>query len=467
MAANGILPFATGTGANALDDLSYAEADFLQQGFQRGELPSLWLNKVLRQSTAVASGFGQFTADYSGLAFNDSLSPLAMRDNFRLALAASLDGARMGVDTSTQANQITFPLVPLPTSLNKLVVWFKPINTNTGPTTAQIAGGTFPALPVKRSDGADVVSGDLPANVWRGAICDGSRFTLLALTKSEIQAIIAAAGSGSSGNAVTGPITGFVPAGMTGTATSAAMTVGAGACADSTGVAAQKQASALNWSVTNGNAANGFQGGTTLPNSATIHMFYIWGANGGAAFASTSLTPTIPSGYAYYRRIFSFTTTSGGAPNPISAVETAGGGLTCFLATPVLDVNGLLIPYTTRGLFATSAPAGISVEWLGNGFTQSQNNTNPNPSWVANLTSPLEPDTSVATSLSGSISGVAAGNPIPDTYASTGGGRPADFPKRRIFTDTSGQLGIRGSAATSSNMALYLSTYGWGDGRRA
>lgn len=204
MATNYILPFAVGSGANVPSDADWAISDVLAQGFQQGRAASKKYNKAFRQSTAVASGFGQFTADYSAIDFTDSLSPQTMRDNFRVALASALDGSRMGVDTSSVVNQITFTLTPLPPTLSgNRVIWFKPNLTNTGPATATIlkSDGTpaFSTLNVKRQDGVDPQSGDLVGGVWYAATCDGATLKLLVMAKSQINALIAAAGGGGGG----------------------------------------------------------------------------------------------------------------------------------------------------------------------------------------------------------------------------------------------------------------------------
>lgn len=187
MASNFILPFAAGAGSNVLSDAGYAASAQIAQGFQTGRAPSIVYNKALLQSTAVASGFGQFTADWSAIDFKDNLSPQNMRDNFRLALAAALDGTRMGVDTSSTANQINITLTPAPTTLNGLkTIWIKPAVTNTGPTNVLIAG--FSNLPVKRGNGNDPASGDLVAGTWYPAVCDGTKFQILIPLSSDIAA---------------------------------------------------------------------------------------------------------------------------------------------------------------------------------------------------------------------------------------------------------------------------------------
>jgi hypothetical protein len=100
-------------------------------------------------------------------------------------------------------------------------------------------------------------------------------------------------------------IAGCLPTAISGTHTTAAVTISSGQATDSTN-AAYITCAGYSWAVSNGNAINGYAGGTTLPNSSTIHFFICNGASGTGSFASTSLTPTFPTGYnTYTRRVFS------------------------------------------------------------------------------------------------------------------------------------------------------------------
>ena len=167
------------------------------------------------------------------------------------------------------------------------------------------------------------------------------------------------------GIAFPGSITGLLPSSMAGGSGTATMTVGVGSAADSTGVAILTLASPSSWAVANGNAANGYQGGATLPNSNTIHMFICKGSSGVCTFAAPTLSPTPPSGYnTYYRRIFSFYTNSGGSPTPFVAREIHGGSFYAILSTAVLDMNGVVVP-TSRTAYTFSVPTGLQMQWVG------------------------------------------------------------------------------------------------------
>ena len=152
---------------------------------------------------------------------------------------------------------------------------------------------------------------------------------------------------------------------ISGTNTTAAVTISAGQAADSTGVK-YLNGPGHSWSVANGNAANGYQGGTTLPNGTTILFFECWGASGYCSFASTSLTPTLPTGYnTYYRRVFSLLTNSSGALPAVAPTEVYGGSMPVWLPAQITDINAATPTTATRTLYTLSVPTGIKVQVLG------------------------------------------------------------------------------------------------------
>lgn len=159
-----------------------------------------------------------------------------------------------------------------------------------------------------------------------------------------------------------GSIFGCLPSAVAGTSTTASVSVGSGQATDSANTVYITSAG-YSWSVTNGNAINGYQGGTTLPNSSTIHFFVCSGTSGTGSFASTSLTPTLPAGYTTaYRRVFSIPTTAAGALLSIqNNTELAGGSLICWLVTQILDVNVSNLG-TSRTAYSLTVPTGIKVQ---------------------------------------------------------------------------------------------------------
>lgn len=168
--------------------------------------------------------------------------------------------------------------------------------------------------------------------------------------------------SAASGGVAYNSIAGFLPSGITGNSTTGALTVSAGQAANSLNTVYIAKASTTSWAVSNGNAINGYSGGTTLPNSATIHFFICTGASGIGVFASNSLSPTFPTGYTIAtRRIFSLNTNSGGVLYPGAALETDGGSMLFWLTTPLLDLSGVT-PATAGTSYTLTVPSGIKVE---------------------------------------------------------------------------------------------------------
>lgn len=233
-------------------------------------------------------------------------------------------------------------------------------------------------------------------------------------------------------------IAGFLPSSIAGNSTTASLSISAGQATDSTN-ASIFAGGTFSWAASNGNAANGYQGGTTLPNSSTIH-FYAMATNAdttwSTSFASTSLTPTLPGSYTKYRRLFSLQTTGAGAPIPYATIEINGGGTIHYLTTQVLDVNTSIT--TTASLQTLSVPTGIKVAPLGRATITSVNLL---------ITSPDETDV-----LPTSTSGV----PLSEFNSS------GSFGMVPRTTNTSGQLRFR---ATGTGTAQFT-TSGWVDFRR-
>lgn len=327
---------------------------------------------------------------------------------------------------------------------------------------ASLAGGTFTGpitlpntglkiLDTNASHTLGIVPGsDLTANrtltVTTG---DSSRAVTLS---GDFTVTAAASVSGNNFGAIYSSISGFLPlssSAITGNSTTAAVTIPAGQATDST-LALTMIGAGFSWLVSNGNAANGYSGGTTLPNSSTIHFFVIatpTDTTWTASFASTSLTPTLPGAYVggRYRRVFSLNTTGAGALIPGSSVEVFGGAQAFYLTTEVLDVNVSNLG-TSRTLYPLTVPSGIKVE----PFFRIAGTTNPS---AILLTSPEQSDVAP---------GTASTVPLQDAWNDTG----QLFGRARngfIVTDTSGRIGARSSTAST---VFYLVTFGWCDFRR-
>jgi hypothetical protein len=248
-------------------------------------------------------------------------------------------------------------------------------------------------------------------------------------------------------------ISGLLPTSIaSSSSTSCTMTITAGQAADSTN-STMLSGGSFAWSLANGNAINGYQGGTTLPNSSTIHFFMCKGSSGTASFASTSLTPTLPAGYnTYYRRIFSLFTSSAGTllgsvGSGGTAIETEGGAMTFFVTTQPQDVNVTTLG-TARTQFGLSVPTGIKVSPLCRASIANGN--------CVILTSGDETDVAP-----GSDSSITA---TPGFDLNGAGLADPMFFQVPLITNTSGQIGAR-AGTTSSHFAVY--TRGWVDFRRS
>lgn len=238
-------------------------------------------------------------------------------------------------------------------------------------------------------------------------------------------------------------VAGFVPSSIAGTSTTASLTISAGQATDSTNSKCLT-GSTFSWAVSNGNAANGYEGGTTLPNSSTIHFYVIALATDTtwtASFASTSVTPTLPGSYTLYRRVFSILTDGSGNLLACAFSEVMGGAILALKGTTALDVSVSNLG-ATAVLYALAIPSGIKVQPLFRaiGSTVSSDIL---------ITSPYSPDEAVS-------SGAA---PLVDTRATSDGLFSSQF----TLSNTSAQIRARaGDAGTS----LRLSVYGWIDFRR-
>lgn len=245
-------------------------------------------------------------------------------------------------------------------------------------------------------------------------------------------------------------IAGLLPSAQSfSSSTVASLTVTAGQAADSTN-SIMLSGGSFAWNITNGNALNGYQGGTTLPNSSTIHFFLIGVAGLGTAagvFASTSLTPTIPGGYTLYRRIFSLNTNSSGVLLSGGATEIEGGALLYYLSTQVLDISVTTGTSASRTLYTLTVPSGIIVRPLYRATGTSATYTT--------LTSGGENDMVVAANLTAA--------PLPDMQEAVAADS-AIAPRNYLTTNTSGQIGARSSSGTTN--VLNFNTSGFIDFRR-
>lgn len=240
-------------------------------------------------------------------------------------------------------------------------------------------------------------------------------------------------------------ISGFIPVISNVGATTAAISVSSGQASDSTNASLITNPASASWAVSNGNALNGYQGGTTLPNSTTIHFFAIIDADGEnpGIFASASLAPTLPASHTggKYRRVFSIKTTGAGALIPYTATETSGGGMLANLTTQVLDMNSNAT--TTAALITLSSlPTGVKL------LARLRAISNTNSYNGCLVTSPDETDVAPTVSGSGGYNGTAPGF----DFASTSVAQGVMNMIKDVLTDTSARVRIRATGTINVQM---------------
>lgn len=348
-----------------------------------------------------------------------------------------------GTDTgaaNAYALTTTSPITPA-AYFTGMIVAFLAVHANTGPSTIAIA--SLGAKSLVNNNGAALAAAAVAAGQPIFAVYNGTAFVSI----SQLQTgSIPFPGL---------PINGLATSNITGSSTTASMTVGSGGCSNNLGTQSILSNSNINWAVSNGNAANGYQGGTTLPSSASLYMYLIWGASGIATFVSGAInTPTLPSGYSYFRLIFPFTTDSSGNPIPFSSYEGAGGSLICSYATVVVEPTVFPVPAANRILVNVTVPLGLQLEWRGRGATAQLGGT---PGENTLITSPGDPDTPATAT---------GTNSFGDMFATSSGGGLAIFGKAVVVTNTAGQVGARVSGVASVGTSLYLFTQGFTYNRR-
>lgn len=217
--------------------------------------------------------------------------------------------------------------------------------------------------------------------------------------------------------------------------------VAAGSCADSTGaklitVAATKT---VDFTTTGANALDT----GAIASSTWYHIFAIMKADGtvGVLGSTSPSSPTLPSGYTYFRRIGSAMTD--GSSHFLSFTQV---GDTFYLATQILDVNAGTFS-ATASLVTLTTPLGVKCEPLIRAASSAK---------IGIFTSPDETD--VAPSAAGLTWGAAPGW---DLNGSTSVNFASAF-TGRLLTNTSSQIRVRGTAASAE---LQIVTRGWVDTR--
>jgi hypothetical protein len=234
-------------------------------------------------------------------------------------------------------------------------------------------------------------------------------------------------------------ITGCLPTAISGTHTTAAITVSAGIATDSTNLI-NIICAGYSWAAANGNAANGTDAASsTLGNSSTYHMYLCMGASGVCTYASASLSPTPPVGYQLYlKRIFSFLTNGSGSPINMTCIEAEGGSYYAYYAAEIADASSATVT-STRSAVTVSTPLGIRTQYLG----RVSNSSSTVPIVISSLD---EPATSAST--------------VNDVESSSG---LSGWIQPFVTTNTSSQIG---AISVSSISTLGAVTRGFKDWRR-
>jgi hypothetical protein len=217
--------------------------------------------------------------------------------------------------------------------------------------------------------------------------------------------------------------------------------IAAGVCVDSGNAVFMKSASTLTVDFgTTG--ANGLDTGT-IAASKVYHIWAIAKTDGTiAGFANrddlTGLSPTLPSGYSYKRRLGSVRTD---ASSHILAFTQNGDEFLWSASVADVSVTNL---GTTATLYSLSVPTGVKVNALFHAFFAH--------STVANVNGLIQsPDEADGTAANGSIDF--------QTQGAGTGGAGGSFNRR---TDTSGRIKAVSNTASS---VLRVNTYGWIDTR--
>jgi len=96
MATNNFKAFANTNSANVTSQADYESLAALLSGFQSGKASSAQINKVLRQSSAMAYVLAQFISDSANVDVLDNGNTSAILANLKLAMTALTPGRLLG-----------------------------------------------------------------------------------------------------------------------------------------------------------------------------------------------------------------------------------------------------------------------------------------------------------------------------------------------------------------------------------
>ena len=128
---NDFKPFATGKGANVLEQLEYEKSGFLKEGFKKGMARSSEINKAIRQGSSIAAAVARFTATKTDEAIldNGNIDTLARQIETAISSVSSLPIA----EADGPADALTAHFTPAVKELeNGLLVHVRAKEKNTG-----------------------------------------------------------------------------------------------------------------------------------------------------------------------------------------------------------------------------------------------------------------------------------------------------------------------------------------------
>lgn len=161
---NDFLPFATGPGANVVDQATYAALTALTTGFLSGTAQSMQLNKVWRQSSIMSAVIAQFIVAQTGQAAVDDGTTPTLLANFTKAVNAASKQRVILTDTGSVnalAAANTVPMTALPT-VSGVVQTIAVKVTNTGASTYSPDG--LASRPIFGLGGIALQGGEMVAN---------------------------------------------------------------------------------------------------------------------------------------------------------------------------------------------------------------------------------------------------------------------------------------------------------------
>lgn len=177
--SNDYLPFATGGGANVLDQADYSALTARSAGFVAGTALSVQLNKVWRQGSMVAAMIGQFTADYGPGNVVDDGNIANYEAQFVAALGSFIPQDALlhyGVAGGT-ANALTVTVTPTITAYTAgLCLLVKASNNNTG--AATINAQSLGVVNITRTNLTALQAFDIETGAVLILIYDGTEFQL-------------------------------------------------------------------------------------------------------------------------------------------------------------------------------------------------------------------------------------------------------------------------------------------------